>query len=299
MRFAAGRDAPAIRRRHHRRCGRRSRSGALVMTFCVSCPLRGVGARAARQHARCNRKLPQPPRARGRKRMSSSSTRLAVDIGGTFTDLVLDRGARRCRPKCHHDAPDAALAVGAVLAGRAEAGRSRPDHPRHDADHQRADRAQGRAHGAGDHRGLPRFAGDRLRAPLRAVRHLHGAPRAAGAAPAALRDRRTHRGGRHGAAGDGRSRRRTPRRSPRRRRRRGGRALLPARLPDRRARAARARDHRQKDPRGRDRALQRGLPGDPQYSASTTVANAYRAAGGREHRRRPSRLRRTRRTAPS
>ncbi len=101
--------------------------------------------------------------------------RLAVDIGGTFTDLVLEtpRGAadmqgadhaggtrtRRARRRARHPGR------GGLRTGRGRAGR-----PRHDARHQCADRAQGRPHRAAHHRGLPRFRRDRLRAPLRPVR---------------------------------------------------------------------------------------------------------------------------------
>ena len=67
-------------------------------------------------------------------------------------------------------------------AVRAQARRPRPDHPRHDARDQRDHRAQGRQDGADRHRGLPRLHRDRLRAPLRAVRHLHAEAAAAGAA---------------------------------------------------------------------------------------------------------------------
>ena len=48
-------------------------------------------------------------------------------------------------------------------------------HPRHDAGHQRGDRAQGRAHRAAHHAGLPRRARDGQREPLRPVRPEHRA----------------------------------------------------------------------------------------------------------------------------
>ena len=124
--------------------------------------------------------------------------RLAVDIGGTFTDLCLEWNGKLTSVKVLTTprAPEEGVLTGMdrdpEAVGR-QARRSRPHHPRHDAGHQRHHRAQGRQDGAGRHRGLPRFDRDRLRASLRAVRHLHGEAAAAGAARPALRHPRAHR----------------------------------------------------------------------------------------------------------
>ena len=151
---------------------------------------------------------------------------------------------------------------GQVPAVRGRAGRAR-----HDARHQRADRAQGRAHRAGDDGGLPRFAGDRLGAPLRAVRHLHGAARAAGAARPALRRARARRRRRRRASGARRAGGAPGRGRAARAQDRGGGRLLPAQLHQRGARAARRR-HPGRGAAGRgDLALLRGLPRDPRIRA--------------------------------
>ena len=113
--------------------------------------------------------------------------RLAVDIGGTFTDLALEWDGKRESVKVLTTprAPEEGVLTGVEdilkLSGLKPVG-PQPDHPRHDARHQRHHRAQGRQDGADRHRGLPRFHRDRLRAPLRAVRHLHAEAAAAGAA---------------------------------------------------------------------------------------------------------------------
>ena len=80
--------------------------------------------------------------------------RIGVDIGGTFTDFALvrrgdGRASRRTSSSPRRDDP-----AQAVLDGRARPARRPPaspiadvsiDRPRHDARHQRGDRAQGRA----------------------------------------------------------------------------------------------------------------------------------------------------------
>ena len=172
--------------------------------------------------------------------------RLAVDIGGTFTDLCLDWNGKLTSVKVLTTprAPEEGVLAGMERDPQAvghQAGRPRPGHPRHDARHQRHHRAQGRQDGAGRHRGLSRFDRDRLRAPLRAVRHLHAQAAAAGGARPALRHPRAH----------GRPRQRA---DPARRgggadagaqaqggRHRGDRDRLHARLSRRQARAAHAR----------------------------------------------------------
>ena len=79
----------------------------------------------------------------------------------------------------------------------AEAGADRPRRACHDALHQCADRAQGRHDRPAHHRGLPRRAGDRPRAQVRALRSLHRDAEAAGRAPVAARGRRAAGARRH------------------------------------------------------------------------------------------------------
>ena len=203
----------------------------------------------------------------------ADKARLAVDIGGTFTDLCLEWNGKLTSAKVLTTprAPEEGVLTGMdeiVKLSGAEAGRPRHHHPRHDARHQRHHRAQGRPDGADRHRRLPRFDRDRLRASLRAVRHLHGQAVAAGAARPALRRARAH----------GRPRQRADRRSTRRRcealapklkaaRRRGDRDRLHARLSRRRARAAHARHPGRDAARRVDLALERGLARDPRVRA--------------------------------
>ena len=85
------------------------------------------------------------------------SARLAVDIGGTFTDLALEHAGRRTTIKVltTQAAPEQGVLDGvrAILAAAGVSrGRHRHRHPRHHAGHQRHHRAQGRAHGADHHR---------------------------------------------------------------------------------------------------------------------------------------------------
>ena len=117
---------------------------------------------------------------------AGAEVRIGVDIGGTFTDIVLERGPRADHREGADDprraggrgAPGPRPGNGVLWRRTARGGAG---HPRHHARHQRDDRAQGRAHRAGDHRGLPRFHRDGDREPLRAVRHRHGEAGAAGA----------------------------------------------------------------------------------------------------------------------
>ena len=112
------------------------------------------------------------------------TARLAADIGGTFTDIVLDRrrrGASSRKVLTTPRAPEEAVIEGTRGgAGRGGPGvrRHRRVRARHDARHQRHHRAQGRADRADRHRRLPRRPRDRRREPLRPVRHLHRASRA-------------------------------------------------------------------------------------------------------------------------
>ena len=77
------------------------------------------------------------------------SSRLAVDIGGTFTDVVLETGttAHAIKVLTTPDAPERAVLEGvrSILAeAKCRPQRCEPGRARHDAGHQRADRAQGR-----------------------------------------------------------------------------------------------------------------------------------------------------------
>ena len=110
--------------------------------------------------------------------VTDSSIRLAVDIGGTFTDIVVEAGAQRWTRKVltTPQAPEQAVIAGTLeLLGDSgdRPRRDRPLHPRHDARDQRHHRAQGRRHRPHRHRGLPRHPRYRRRGPLRPVRHLH------------------------------------------------------------------------------------------------------------------------------
>jgi hypothetical protein len=122
------------------------------------------------------------------------SYRLGVDVGGTFTDLVLvspDGVARTCKVLS-----TTANYAEAIIAGIREltaqagiaAARHRRDHPRHHRGHQRHPGAPWRARGPAHHRGLPRPARDRAAPPLAALRPRLRAPGAAGAPPVAPRD---------------------------------------------------------------------------------------------------------------
>ena len=78
----------------------------------------------------------------------TARNRLAVDIGGTFTDLVLALPDRTLSAKLltTHGAPDEAVIAGtrAILREAGIAGIvARSGDPRHDARHQCADRTQG------------------------------------------------------------------------------------------------------------------------------------------------------------
>ncbi len=154
--------------------------------------------------------------------------RLGVDIGGTFTDVALEKDGRRFSAKIltTPEAPERAVHRGdprGVAGCRARARRPVADHPRHDARHQRDHRAQGRQDRARHHRGLPRHGRDPPRKPLRAVRRQYRPAAALGAAALSL-----CRAGAAQCAGPrrraarrrrGRTRRRAPRRRADRKRR--------------------------------------------------------------------------------
>ena len=173
-----------------------------------------------------------------------------IDRGGTFTDVVarapegdlrvaklLSENPERYRDAAIHGIRDSPRSRPRRSAAR-RVDRGRQDG--HDGRHQRAARAQGRAHGAGDHQGPRRRAAHRLPGP---ARHLRPPHRPAGAA--------LHRGGRgRGAAARGRHGGDAARPGPGSRRPRGclrqrlpcGRDRADARLPPPGARAGGGRD---------------------------------------------------------
>ena len=100
--------------------------------------------------------------------LADTSLAVAVDIGGTFTDIALYDAKsgqiwRAKTPSVPAD-PSQAFLAGVRLAledaGRAAAD-ARPRAARHDRRHQHDPGGQGRAHRPGDHQGFPPCAGDR------------------------------------------------------------------------------------------------------------------------------------------
>ena len=122
------------------------------------------------------------------------SARLAVDIGGTFTDLALEHDGRRSTTKVLTTpaAPEQGVMAGVRHSGQAgmAPGRHRHRHPRHHARHQRGDRAQGRAHRAAHDQGFRDVIamGNESRYDQYDLNIV--LPRAAGAAPSAPAGRR-------------------------------------------------------------------------------------------------------------
>ena len=132
-----------------------------------------------------------------------------IDRGGTFTDVVArdPDGALHAtkllseNPEAYRDAAvEAIRRLARRAARRADpAGEDRRGEDGHDRRHQRAARAQGRAHRAPHHARLSRRAPHRLPG---AARHLCQEDRAAGAALCARRgDRRARARRRHGRGG--------------------------------------------------------------------------------------------------
>ena len=197
---------------------------------------------------------------------------MAVDIGGTFTDIVLDRGSRTAHPQgADHGAAARGGRAGRRAAGARRRGpaflRHRRVHPRHDARHQRDHRAARRAHRADRHRRLSRHARYREREPLRPVRSHHREAEAAGAALAALHGAGARRCARQGAARARRGGGRSAGRAAAGQRHRGGRDLLHAFVREPGARAAHGGDPEEGDAGLEHHALVRGVPGDPRIRA--------------------------------
>ena len=121
---------------------------------------------------------------------------VAVDIGGTFTDLVaFDHDTQKVAytksPTTYGNFVDGILDC--FEQGEDRTGRRALLQSRHDARHQRADPAPRREGRAGHDRGLSRRARDRARQPARSLRPALSARRAAHSARAALRGRGAHR----------------------------------------------------------------------------------------------------------
>ena len=123
------------------------------------------------------------------------TTRIGIDIGGTFTDLVFmdprrpgaaRQGAVHARRLQPGHCAGARRSDG---ARRAAHRRHRPDHAWDDGRHQRAARRQGRARRADHDRGLSRRARNSPAAHARALRYPLAQAGATGAAPDALRGR--------------------------------------------------------------------------------------------------------------
>ena len=112
------------------------------------------------------RRSPRDGRSR-RRGSPMTRPRLAVDIGGTFTDVAVERdGACHTGKVLTHPRRPGARGPrrrpAGAGAGGACAGRRRRGHPRDHAGDQRADRAPG-GHGRGHrHRGIPRHPRNRL-----------------------------------------------------------------------------------------------------------------------------------------
>ena len=130
---------------------------------------------------------------------SKTSYRVGVDIGGTFTDIVLlgSDGTIHTK-KISSSVDNYARAIvdglGLLLQETAHRPRgARRDPPRHDGRLQRHPRAQGRQGRPDHHQGLPRRAGDPHAAHAAPLRHRLGEAAAAGGALSAPRGRRARR----------------------------------------------------------------------------------------------------------
>ena len=147
---------------------------------------------------------------------TDNTARIGVDVGGTFTDVILQRadGSATIR-KLLSTPPNYDAAVVEAVAGLDERHAGRGRRPRDDRRDERGARAPRRADGARHDGRLPRRARAAPAADPAHVRPVLAQARAARPAPAALRGRRAHDRRRHGAA-----RRSTPTR----------RARSPARL---------------------------------------------------------------------
>ena len=139
------------------------------------------------------------PRRRRRSSSHGRRYRVGVDIGGTFTDIVLLGSDGTLHTKKISSSVDnyARAIVEGLGELFAETGlrrrRDRGDPPRHDGRLQRHPRAQGRARRPDHHQGLPRRAGDPHPAHAAALRPRLGEAGAAGRALPAPGGRRAGR----------------------------------------------------------------------------------------------------------
>ena len=216
--------------------------------------------------------------------------RIGVDIGGTFTDVVLLGADGTLRTKKVLSTPDdyaRGVVAGHPRAAAGDRGGARERHqgrPRDDRRLERGARREGLALLPADDGRLPRRARAAAAADPGHVRAPVREAAAARPAPAALRDPRADRPARRGVDRAGRGGRAGGGRAGARRRRRGGRDQLPARLREPGPRAPRRRDR----PGGRRRRrLHHVLLRDPRRDPRVRA---------HEHGRR-QRLRRPRRRA--
>ena len=177
-----------------------------------------------------------------------AGVRVAVDIGGTFTDIVVMSGdgvLHESKVSTTPDDPSRAVVAGldallqelAIPAGRVE----EVLHGTTVGSNTILQRV-GRQDRADHHARLPRRAGDRAHPHARHVRPDLGQAQAAGAAPASAGGRRAHRRRRQRGRAAERGERDRGRRAAGGRRHRGGRHLPDQQLPQSRARAARRGD---------------------------------------------------------
>ena len=173
--------------------------------------------------------------------------RIGVDVGGTFTDMVLRDSAGSVRifkaPSVPADPSEGVLGVLRLAAQQldlpltAAAALLRAVRARLDRRHQHHPREEGRQGRHADHRGLPRFARDPPRHPREPVGPSRALSRGAGAALPAPAGARPHRRGRQRAAPFEAADVDAAAQVLRRRRRRVRRRLPVQQLPRRRARA--------------------------------------------------------------
>ena len=187
---------------------------------------------------------------------SPAGVRVGVDIGGTFTDIVVTRPDGTLLVNKTSSTPDdPARAVVAGLAALLRDAGHRPrdgerDRARNHGGLERGAAEEGRAHGAPHHARLPRRARDRAHPHAGPLRSHLGQARAPGGAAAAARGGRAD-GGRRQRGPSARSRQRARRGGPAGQGRRGGdRRLLHQLL-------------REPGPRARDRAAHPPAPPGP------------------------------------
>ena len=216
--------------------------------------------------------------------MASETTyRVGVDIGGTFTDIVLlgsDGTVHTKKISSSVDNYARAIVEGlerAVPRDRHLAGSAGRDPPRHDRRLQRHPRAQGRQGRAHHHQGLPRRAGDPHAAHAAPLRHRLGKAAAAGRALSAPRGGRARRrqGPRRARTGHRRCReRRSMRCLPRRSRRSPSASSTRSTIPRTSWRSRRS--SQRKAPHLPVCISYEVLPEIKEYErTSTTVINAY------------------------